>query len=82
MCRLQALHRGFAHIDAECRRRFQKSGTTATLAVLVGWELIVASVGDSVAYLDTGAEILQVRSDLSNLYSFPSLLWSRILKGT
>jgi len=27
----------------------------------VGWELLVASVGDSLAYLDTGAEIVQVR---------------------
>ena len=38
----------------------QSSGTTATVAVLVGWELIVASVGDSCAFFDTGSEVLQV----------------------
>eukprot|EP00884_Botryococcus_braunii_P009673 jgi/Botrbrau1/18707/Bobra.0386s0033.1 len=36
------------------------AGTTATLAVLVGWELLVANVGDSCAYLDTGSEIIQI----------------------
>ena len=30
------------------------------VAVAVGWELIVANVGDSLAFLDTGAEVLQV----------------------
>lgn len=38
----------------------QVSGTTATVAVVVGWDLIIASVGDSTAYLDTGAEVVQV----------------------
>ena len=38
----------------------QVSGTTATVAVIVGWDLLVASVGDSEAYLDTGAEVVQV----------------------
>jgi serine/threonine protein phosphatase PrpC len=37
------------------------SGTTATIAAVVGWELLVANVGDSCAYLDTGAEVLLVR---------------------
>lgn len=46
--------------DAECKRRFRRGGTTATLAVACGWELLVASVGDSWAYLDTGREILLV----------------------
>ena len=36
------------------------SGTTATAAVVLGWELLVANVGDSCAYLDTGAEVLLV----------------------
>ena len=27
---------------------------------MVGWELIVANVGDSLAYLDTGSEVIQV----------------------
>ena len=38
----------------------QVSGTTATVAAVVGWELLVANVGDSCAYLDTGSEVLQV----------------------
>lgn len=48
-------------INAECKRRFKQSGTTATLVMVVGWEVIVASVGDSCAYMDTGTEIVQVR---------------------
>lgn len=40
----------------------QVSGSTATVAVIVGWDLLVASVGDSEAYLDTGAEVIQVHS--------------------
>lgn len=40
--------------------QMQVSGTTATVAVLIGWELTVANVGDSCAYLDTGSEVLQV----------------------
>lgn len=46
--------------DKACRTRHKVSGTTATLAVVVGWELIVANVGDSAAYLDTGREVLAV----------------------
>jgi hypothetical protein len=49
--------------DAECKRRFRKSGTTATLAVVCGWELLVASVGDSCAYLDTGREVMMVSAN-------------------
>ena len=30
--------------------------------MLVGWQLLVANVGDSCAYLDTGAEVVQVRN--------------------
>jgi serine/threonine protein phosphatase PrpC len=41
-----------------CRARHRASGTTATLAIVVGWELLVANVGDSAAYLDTGREVL------------------------
>lgn len=26
----------------------------------VGWQLLVANVGDSLAYLDTGAEVVQI----------------------
>ena len=56
----QALHAGFVECDDECLKRFKHSGTTATLAVCVGWELLVANVGDSLAYLDTGAQIIMV----------------------
>jgi Protein phosphatase 2C len=38
----------------------QESGTTATVAALVGWTVVVANVGDSLAYLDTGSEVVQV----------------------
>ncbi len=58
----QALHAGFVEINAECKRRFKQSGTTATLVVVAGWEVVVASVGDSCAYMDTGTEIIQVRN--------------------
>ncbi len=39
----------------------QTSGTTATVAVVVGWEVLVANVGDSLAFLDTGSEVVQAR---------------------
>ncbi len=60
-CVRQAMHSAFLEVDSECQRRFKQSGTTATLAVSVGWELLVANVGDSCAFLDTGSEIIQVR---------------------
>lgn len=62
MISIQALFAGFVEADATCMSKYKESGTTATLAVAVGWELLVASVGDSLAYLDTGAEIVQVCS--------------------
>lgn len=48
---------GFLEADKTCRGRFKASGTTATLAVVVGWEVFVANVGDSAAYLDTGKQV-------------------------
>ena len=51
---------GFVEADKTCMAKYKESGTTATLAIAVGWELMVASVGDSLAYLDTGSEIVQV----------------------
>ena len=51
---------GFVEADKVCMAKYKESGTTATLAVAVGWELVIASVGDSLAYLDTGTEIVQV----------------------
>jgi serine/threonine protein phosphatase PrpC len=55
-----ALAAAFLRCDAEAQARFPRGGTTATLAVQAGWELLVASVGDSLAFLDTGAEVLAV----------------------
>ncbi len=53
---------GFAEADAEIAlRRPSGGGTTATLALAAGWELLVASVGDSLAVLDTGSEVVLVR---------------------
>lgn len=59
----QALHAGFVETNRVCVNKFERSGTTATLAVLVGWELIVASVGDSLAFVDTGTEVISVSSN-------------------
>ena len=58
-----ALHKGFIRCNEEACRKFKHGGTTATLAIACGWELLVANVGDSCAYLDTGAEVLQVGAD-------------------
>jgi len=54
---LQSMFAGFLEADKTCRARFPRSGTTATLAIVVGWEVIVANVGDSAAYLDTGKQV-------------------------
>jgi len=56
-----ALTQAFIHCNAEAQRRFKSGGgTTATVAMAVGWELIVANAGDSLAFLDTGAEVLAI----------------------
>lgn len=62
MARLPAAcHAAFVRCNEEATRRFRAGGgTTATLAVSCGWELVVANVGDSCAYLDTGTEVLTV----------------------
>ena len=38
----------------------QVSGTTATVAAISGWEVVIANVGDSCAYMDTGVEVVLV----------------------
>ena len=45
----------------------------AVLAWAVAWELLVASVGDSLAMLDTGSEVLQVRDAIRICLGFSSL---------
>lgn len=60
----QACATAFRAIDADAQRRWPaRGGTTATLAIVCGWELLVANVGDSCAYLDTGNEVLQVSAE-------------------
>ncbi|KAL0045273.1 hypothetical protein WJX82_002436 [Trebouxia sp. C0006] len=55
-----ALVNTFRKVQEQFHENTQVSGATATVAVVVGWDLVVASVGDSTAYLDTGAEVVQV----------------------
>ncbi|KAI9088669.1 hypothetical protein K1719_029783 [Acacia pycnantha] len=54
---LQALPRalvaGFVKTDKEFQRRGETSGTTATVVIVDGWTVTVASVGDSRCILDT-----------------------------
>ena len=54
------LSRLFVETDRAWCEEQRPSGTTATVAVLSGWEVVVASVGDSDLWLDTGAEIVRV----------------------
>ena len=54
-------------------QRVQVSGTTATVAIVLGWELLVANVGDSCAYLDTGAEVLLARTTARTRNSLDAL---------
>ena len=56
----QALVQAFKGVDALWKEEERPSGTTATVAFLSGWELVVASVGDSCAYFHTGTQMLQV----------------------
>lgn len=52
-----ALEAGFVRSDAEACQRFKSGGgSTATLLFVTGWHIVVASVGDSLAVLDTGSE--------------------------
>ncbi|KAK9814069.1 hypothetical protein WJX72_000281 [[Myrmecia] bisecta] len=56
----QALSRGFEETQKDFWSRSKVSGTTATVVALVGWEVVVANVGDSCAVLDTGSEVVQI----------------------
>jgi hypothetical protein len=53
---LQACFEAFVECNRRAHHQFPAGGTTATLAVAAGWELLVANVGDSCAFLDTGTE--------------------------
>ncbi|KAK9844809.1 hypothetical protein WJX74_007066 [Apatococcus lobatus] len=56
----EALSHAFQRVQQDFFTSSKQSGTTATLVTLVGWDVFVANVGDSCAYLDTGSEVLQV----------------------
>jgi hypothetical protein len=57
--------------------RVQVSGSTATVLVVAGWHAVVANVGDSCAYLDTGVEVVLVRALPSRLMRPP---WRHAVK--
>jgi Protein phosphatase 2C len=50
----------FQEVHADFISSEQKSGTTATVVFQCGHEMITANVGDSLAYLDTGTQVLLV----------------------
>ena len=56
-----ALGATFLGLDQQFCKQAQLSGCTCTVAVLVGWTLSVANIGDSRAILDTGATEVSVR---------------------
>lgn len=56
----RALCNVFVEVHDDFVLDHEASGTTATVCVFVGTELVVANVGDSLAFLDTGAAVLQV----------------------
>ena len=43
----------------------QVSGTTATVVAVSGWEAVIANVGDSCAYMDTGVEVVLVSGEVT-----------------
>lgn len=38
------------------------------MAALSGWEVVIANVGDSCAYLDTGGEVVLVSSSVPTFF--------------
>lgn len=56
----KAITEGFVQTDKECKEKFrkvsEKSGTTATIALLVGNQLYIANVGDSSAIFKKESE--------------------------
>jgi hypothetical protein len=77
-----AIASGFQATDREFKKRSKQSGSTATFAVIVGWELIVGNVGDSWAFLDTGAEVIQVTALPAPLCSSLSEVASHVISPT
>ncbi|KAI8103117.1 hypothetical protein M9434_005902 [Picochlorum sp. BPE23] len=56
----RAVQKAFLKCDEMACKQFSHGGTTATVALVCGWQLLVANVGDSCAYFDTGSEVLAV----------------------
>lgn len=59
---------GFAATDRQFKAKHKESGTTATLALAVGWTLFIANVGDSVAVLDVGSHVVEVGVGCVSVY--------------
>ena len=56
----KVLRATFLALNHDVRARFRKSGSTATIAVHVGFHLVTASVGDTWAFVDTGKSVTRV----------------------
>ncbi len=56
----------------------QVSGTTATVAAISGWEAVIANVGDSCAYMDTGVEVVLVSTFCGCTYSASCIMLYRL----
>jgi hypothetical protein len=50
----------FKRVHADFVSKHPQSGTTATVLFFCGHELVTANVGDSLAYVDTGTQVLLV----------------------
>ena len=81
---LQALLEGYSAIDADLRQQLKAEGTMATVAFVCGRQLVVATAGNSCAYLDTGAHIYPVRHrrisvDGDGVDHLAPLFWNTIM---
>lgn len=55
-----AITEALSSLERAWRRRNMPSGCSITLALVGGWLLTVANVGDALAYLDSGAKIIEM----------------------
>jgi hypothetical protein len=72
-----ALGATFLGLDQQFCKQAQLSGCTCTVAVLVGWTLTVANIGDSRAILDTGATEVRVQHCLRGRTAARGATWDR-----
>ena len=54
---MQAMIEGYSATDGSLRAQFRQEGAMATVAIVCGRQLVVATAGTSSAYLDTGSHI-------------------------